>query len=769
MAKATRWGATPHRGCRAIVPAFLAILLAASCRKPEPAVSLVDLLPEADSLVDTREIDFGDPAARRHLVAGWGIGSATERTPYAWGLGDASTVDFEIAWARPLELVLEGEAFVFPGAPAEQVVEVRLNGDRVGSIAMPFVGLPARGFGGGGVQEHRLALPPAAQRLGANRLELRYAYSRSPAAVAAGARDDRPLAVAWHRLRLSGTVETPPPQARGDALLLPPFTGVSYFFRLPEGGRLTIDSGGPWRDWGGGADGEAALTVGVAVADAAAPAPSTVKASALEHFSLELPASAAAPVRLTLWAASAAGGAGLRLIRPRLERYGETAEAARRLPAASSAVPGNRANVVVYMVDTLRADHLGCYGYPRPTSPEIDRFAGEATLFTAARAQSSWTRPAVASIFTGLYPQVHGTNQRQSALPAEVAPMAELLTGAGYRTAAVITNGNVGSEFGFARGFASFVWLQERADRVAVHESADAVNERAFAWLQENAGAGPFFLYLHASDPHGPYTPAAPYRQRFAPDVTDPELGSNASILEIGKSRVPVDPSRLAGLEDLYDGEIAFTDAAFGRLLARLRELDLYDSTVVVLVSDHGEEFLEHGRTGHGKSLFQEQLAVPLVIRFPDGRGRGRRIAATARQIDILPTLLAYLGEPVPEEVQGHSLLPLLDRAEVDPLAVPWYAYLDVDGREIESVSVAERKLIDYLTDDGPRGKFELFDLARDPHERSDLWLTASVWGGYLDSLLLYRRHSWRSLAAPQVEAGEELRRRLRAAGYLTQ
>lgn len=747
-----------HHALWATLPALL-VLLSLGCGDPEPtppATNLLELLPLAEALVDTSAIDFGDPAVKPLLIDGWGKSERVADVSFAWGLGASSTVEIEIAWPRSIELILEGEPYVFPGAP-EQLVNVLLNGVDMGRIEMA----------GTGAEEYRVHLAAAAQRRGSNRLEFRYSYNRQPVEVDPPSQDPRPLAVAWHSLRLGGTVDARP-QASENALLLPPFSGVSFYLRLPEGGRLTLDGGARWRDWAGLRRSDAALTVRVAVAGLAESVEErTLKVTDLEDFELELPASPSAPVRLTLSAAAPdGGGAGIRLIAPRLH-VAEPQKGREDEDAVDLAPAGERPNVLIYMIDTLRADHLGCYGYDRPTSPEIDRFAKEATLFTEAQAQSPWTRPSVASVFTGLYPQVHAVNGRDDALPQEAVPVAELLYDAGYETAAVITNGNVNKKFGFARGFESFTWLRERAQTAEVHELSDRVNEKTFAWLERRDPERPFFLYLHTTDPHGPYTPRSPYRERFAPAATDPELGSNARISELGRPDGPVDPEILQSVVGLYDAEIAFNDAAFGALVEKLRELDLYDSTLIMLLSDHGEEFKEHGRMAHGKSLFDEQLSVPLIVRFPDGRAQGERIAGTARQVDVLPTILDYVGETISQSVQGRSLLPLV--AGVDPAAFdePSYSYLDLDGRRIESVGAQGRKLIHYSPFDQPRPPLELFNLSSDPLEQSDLSTTEPVWQGYLYSLLRYRREFWRALDAPQVEADEELRRGLRAAGYL--
>lgn len=728
--------------------------------RPEVATSLVDLLPLADLTVETSVIDFGDPASRPAMIRGWDRGKRLHGQSFAWSLGPSSVVTLNIEWRRPLEMKLVGAPFVFAGAP-RQDVRVLLNGTDVGTLRMAAdATVPKAGFGTTGAREYRLELPAAAQRAGPNSLELRYTYSQRPRDLGLSAKDPRDLAVKWQRLDLGDAAERPAPQARADALLLPAASSVSYYLRQPAGGRLTVGEILPWRD------DSAILTVEIARADGAEESSEVVvPKSGVHDFELELPASAT-PLRLTLRAAGndrVAGG--LRLVAP-LVRSPEPALAGKSVSGRSGAL--GQPNVIVYMVDTLRADHLGCYGYDRPTSPEIDRFAAEATLFTAARAQSPWTRPSVASVFTGVYPQVHGTNGRNHGLSPALQPMAELMFAAGYQTAAVVTNGNVGSEFGFARGFETFDWLPERAGTREVHVLSDQVNLKTFDWLAQRDPNRPFFLYLHTTDPHGPYTPRSPFKERFAPDVIDPELGSNDEILRLGASTDPIPPQVLAQLRGLYDGEVAFNDAAFGELIAKLRELDLYESTIVVLLSDHGEEFDEHGRLGHGHSLFEEMLAIPLIVRFPGDLGRGSKVDTTVGQTDILPTLLDYIGAPVPAAVQGRTLLPLIAEGamSLDGAGIS-YALLDMDGREVESVTTAERKLIRYLEYDRPRAPMELFELATDPGEQSDLSAAQPVWTGYLASLLRGTHESWQRIDAPAVEADEELKRRLRAAGYL--
>jgi arylsulfatase A-like enzyme len=419
-------------------------------------------------------------------------------------------------------------------------------------------------------------------------------------------------------------------------------------------------------------------------------------------------------------------------------------------------------------VDTLRADHLGIYGYARPTSPHIDAFARDATVFDAAMAQTSWTKPAVVSLFTGLNARTHGVNARLAALPEKLAILPEFLKGLGYRTMAVVANGNVSPSFGFQRGFQIHEQLRE-AGGAEVHQLSDRVNEVAFRLLSERPEDQPFFLYLHTADPHAPYTPRAPYRERFARGVRDSRVGTTEHFRALRKGAGPTD-GVIEELIDLYDAEIAFNDASFGSLLERLQALGLYDSTLIVFVSDHGEAFHEHGSWNHGEGLFSEEIAVPLIIRFPGGWGGGRTVASMVRQIDVMPTILDVLGEAAPAPVQGSSLLPRVRRPDAEgrqPAAFSYLGRTSLRGREVDSVIVDGMKLIRFrLT--GRTAAFGLFDLNRDPDEVRDLADRRPIWVGVLtaelDGMALTADSE---VSPPEATIDDDLRTRLRDLGYL--
>jgi len=304
-----------------------------------------------------------------------------------------------------------------------------------------------------------------------------------------------------------------------------------------------------------------------------------------------------------------------------------------------------RANVVLVGIDTLRADHLGCYGYTRPTSPRIDALASESVVFTTAVASAPWTLPSFASILTGLLPSHHrageGTLPYVSALDASHDTLGVVLQRAGYQTASFVSNVWVGKDVGLDRGF----------DVHAFDPAPSATVERAITWLSART-ADPFFLFVHVFDPYAPYTPPPQHARLFtAPEYDGPFRTAFPTVWENGVPVMTVDrkwsAADRAQIVSLYDGEIHYADSLVGRLLDKLRALGMIERTIVIIVSDHGEEFFDHGRLGHSHTLYDELLLVPLVIRFPSASHHGR-ITRQVRSMDIFPTVLDAVGLPVP-------------------------------------------------------------------------------------------------------------------------
>ena len=379
-------------------------------------------------------------------------------------------------------------------------------------------------------------------------------------------------------------------------------------------------------------------------------------------------------------------------------------------------------NVVLYVIDTLRADHLGCYGYARPTSPRMDAFARGAVLFTRATAQSSWTLPAIASILTGRLPGSHGAVGPSRAVRPEVPTLAELLRARGYDTAAFVTNYLGSAVFGLGRGFDVFRFYAERGDRrPGVYLDSETLIRRVVRRLPRSSER-PFFLYVHATDPHFPYLPPRRYARAFERrDVPRPAYLALVEAMRPfhngqerwGTRPAPIEERDVTLLHDLYDGEIRRADAGFGVLLDTLAARGLLEHTLVVLTADHGEEFLEHGGIAHGQTLYGEALHVPLVIRPPGEAPAATRLDVLAQHVDILPTILAAVGIPVPPEIDGTSLLEGHHAPEA-------HTSLRLAGRVLDAVATPEWKVIRDLG--RPRARrFEAYRLGDDPGERRDV------------------------------------------------
>ncbi len=438
-------------------------------------------------------------------------------------------------------------------------------------------------------------------------------------------------------------------------------------------------------------------------------------------------------------------------------------------PAASAAAEG-RPNVLIYMVDTLRADHLSAYGYERPTSPEVDEFAKDAVLFESCRAPSSWTKPSVASLFTSLYPSTHSCIEPPHVLVPEAETLAEVFRAAGWKTAAFSDNPFISPEFGFKQGFDEFDYVRpsvfingtmlgkclfmtgivslagkplgvgDHNDRgVRVLQSGDpeaAAGEPGadggVLGFIDRSGDQPWFAYVHAMEPHLPYDPPPAMAQAFGFPSGEayrkpPVYGG---ILPFRKAPDPP-PALRERLIAQYDGEIRDVSMAFGELLAALRSRGKLDNTIVVFVADHGEEFHERGGWTHGHSLNRELVQVPLIVRLPDSlgeaaaAGRGRRIRGHASLMDLFPTLeeacaLTYR----PRMKSGHSgwsLMPYLagvDGASAEDVVGSGRALLG----EITMGPVSVRSILDgrflYVQAKQPLEEHEaLYDVTTDPGE----------------------------------------------------
>jgi arylsulfatase A-like enzyme len=344
-------------------------------------------------------------------------------------------------------------------------------------------------------------------------------------------------------------------------------------------------------------------------------------------------------------------------------------------------------NVVLISIDTLRPDHLGCYGYERPTSPNLDRFCAEAATFRQAIAQAPSTLHSHASMLSSLLPHHHqATWGGKTRLPAAAISLAEILQAAGYATAAFTGGGQMDRVFGLDQGFDTYIQPGE--------EHFLGTARRGIEWIDQQ-GDSPFFLFLHSYEVHHPYDPSPDHLALVAPpyDGALPDDISIDLLREINRGERQIDKLDLEHIEVAYDGEVRSMDDGFGFLVAALRERGLFHDALIVFTSDHGEEFGEHGVVGwHSHTLYDELLKVPLVIRFPGGRLGGSVVDAQVRSVDIAPTILAALGLPSPETFVGVDLAAWMSSTSRPALLA--VSRLDrPPGRDVDSVRTEDWKL----------------------------------------------------------------------------
>jgi arylsulfatase A-like enzyme len=480
------------------------------------------------------------------------------------------------------------------------------------------------------------------------------------------------------------------------------------------------------------------------------------------------------------------GQAGIKLSSLLLQRSLPAQLQPTAVPDAVALAP-SRCPVILIVVDTLRADRMSVYGYPYPTSPNLDRLAEDSVVFENVTAQSPWTKPSVASILTGLEPNQHNTLDFDDHLDPSLNTLAEVLSGAGYQTYAVVANPLLGQRFEFDQGFDRYISLP-------VVNNAHRVNRAGLEMLAERKEDKPFFLYLHPIDPHLPYNPPSPWREEAfdwhqvaePPGPAHPLLPSSDHqgfaqlttplFVRYSHGLPPDVPEPTAKLVDaLYDGEVASTDAALGRLVDWLKEKNLYQDSLIIVTSDHGEELLERGRLGHMHTLYQELLHIPLIIKFPNGQHRGLRDSGLWQQVDILPTVLAASGISLKGASDGlaypkdaarlssrQALFEIAAGADAVEAGQASASYLEL-GSGLREGSL---KLIHHNSSICGIGTVRgLFDLSSDPQEKRDLFLEKKVKALFLERELA-RRKSRPTLVLPKRASDEETREILRSLQY---
>ena len=370
-----------------------------------------------------------------------------------------------------------------------------------------------------------------------------------------------------------------------------------------------------------------------------------------------------------------------------------------------------RPNVILVSIDSLRADHVHGYGYGPETTPVLDELMRRGTAFSNCISHAPWTLPVQVSLFTSLYPHSHGVIDKGFALNEDVLTLPVALKNAGYATGGFACLPYHDPDYGFGRGFDTYVCKKMKDFH------APDIFEESLKWLLQ-LGSSRFFLFLHTYDVHASYNPPEHYLKMFETSYDGHIDGSLTTLLDIRHERIVLSDEDLRHLVALYDAGIREFDHDIGVFLKFLKEKDFLANTIVIVTADHGDEFLEHGGSFHGRTLYDEMLKVPLIMAGP-GIPVGKMIEEQVQVIDIMPTILELCGSEIPSGIEGKSLLPLIKQEVAD-----WeqFAFAEADAekkvKDIYRVVRAGRyKLIyDRLT-----GREELYDLALDPYEQVNI------------------------------------------------
>lgn len=418
-------------------------------------------------------------------------------------------------------------------------------------------------------------------------------------------------------------------------------------------------------------------------------------------------------------------------------------------------------NIILISIDTLRADHLGCYNYPRNTCPSIDKFRENAVLFRYCIAQSSSTLTSHASMLTSLIPSHHGAFfTREQALPENIRTMAELLKEKGYQTISFNDGGQIAPKFGLNQGFDRYESMRDSIK--AEHLNFYRVVTKTMKWLDQHPEEK-FFLFLHTYETHHPYTPKKRQLKLFESNYNgDLNWQITVEMIErINKGEIKLTDEDKQHIINTYDAEIRSMDESFGLLIDFLKKKKLYDNTLIIFTSDHGEEFGEHGIWAtHSHTLFNDQLHVPLVIKLPASKFASRKVDHLVRSIDILPTVMDLLGEKMSKDFEGSSLVPLMKGIP------PKKLIFAISQRDMKQTYVSAYWSV--MTQKWKLYDAKLFNLLNDPGELKDVSKSHEDLKTNLQKYaLIYLKRKNEKSPAKKVVLDDELREKLKSLGYL--
>lgn len=613
--------------------------------------------PRAQILLD---VDPLATALERDLVTGWAPRTRLPESELVWSIGHESILYFELEKAAPSRLELRCTPFMYPGA-TELTLTLHVNGEPLGELSLKD-----------GFHDYEVQIPESVLRSGNNWLNLGYSRVAVPAEVLENSQDRRELAVGFRRIAVrkenpARLVEVGGLSTESQATpgwLQTQSGSFSQLTALPPSAQLEFR-------WLATANTSPAPPMNARVeleTDDGSQVVWTRQAEPLTKptlVTIDLSQFSGQAVRLRFVVEDLPEGSDYLWLEPmiRSSKVGTVTQPSSVLPMG---------NLVLIILDAAARDRLGIYGYPGGTTPELDSLAQESLVFDVTHSQAAYTLASTASLFTSLLPARHGVVRKNHKLNPTLTTLAKALREANFATGAFSANGFASPTFGMDSGFERFESPDGGAGPKSV-ANAEVIHLEFERWLDElverkNAPSDRFFAYLHFVQPHEPYNIApAEYYRGLDANYRGQVDGSTESMLLIFRHELIPSKDELERLVRLYDGNLRYADAAVGHVIKELRDRDLLERTMLIVMADHGEATGERGFFGHNYSLQEEVTAIPLLIHFPSEIGITGRVSTPAASIDIAPTALAALGVAIPDSFEGIDLLRSLDYGDPRP------------------------------------------------------------------------------------------------------
>ena len=421
-------------------------------------------------------------------------------------------------------------------------------------------------------------------------------------------------------------------------------------------------------------------------------------------------------------------------------------------------------NIILISIDALRADHLSCYGYYRNTSPNIDRLASQGVLFKNAFSQATSTLLSHTSIFLSQYVWRHKVDNPDKRLGNSFTTLAEILKDRNYTTCAFVGGGLVSAKFGFNRGFEIY---DDGIPGKGRHNEISSYMDRLLSWLKSVKNRK-FFLFIHTYDVHEPYNSPEPYFDLYTKGCSEGKHLRTSEGIKPGElDASKLTPEEIDYIIAVYDGGINYVDDQLGKIFEKLKQLGIDDNTIIIVTADHGEAFREHGRLGHSHRPYIELIHVPLIMRGP-GIPTNRIYENWVQHIDIVPTILEILNTPQREEMQGRSILPLMNNCEIEEDFKTYsFGYYKNKHESPFSMSSRTKEWIYIMNQNGPD---ELYDRINDPKEQNNIIekrpLIAQKLKEELADFIALTSEA-KPQVAEKIDIDEELKEQLKSLGYL--